>query len=107
MHVPRRNTLHTVGRQGRRSNTLQTALAGVTSSTAAPTATAAMPASPQDARMNDASSLDVGANLHAGHTIGIGHRLAFLDLVHDVHTGRDLANHRVLSIQESAVGIHD
>ncbi len=39
--------------------------------------------------------------------IGIGRRLAALELVDRVHAANDLADHRVLAVEERTVGEHD
>src|SRR5262249_59126033 len=53
------------------------------------------------------SLLGVGSDLHAGHAIGIDHRLALLDLVDHLHAGEDFPDYRILAVEEGAVGIHD
>src|SRR5262249_17798261 len=49
----------------------------------------------------------VGGHLHADHAVGIGHRLALLDLVDRLHAREHFANHGVLAVEEGAIGIHD
>src|SRR5882757_10158752 len=107
MHGPRRKTLHTVGRQGWRPNTLQPALAVVVSSTVATATTAAIPARACSARMNAASLLDVGADLYPGHAVRIGGRLALLDLVDHVHTRGHLTDNGILTVEKRPVAKHD
>src|SRR5262249_7244754 len=46
------------------------------------------------------SSLDVGGDLHLDHLVGIGRRLALVDLVDDIHAGHDVADHGVFAVEE-------
>src|SRR5581483_3753175 len=93
-HGRRRNTLQTVGAQGYRSKTPQTACAGTTAKAsparAAPAAKAAVPNGPASPRMAIASFARVGGDLHVDHAIGIADRpvlrlRALLELVDDLH----------------------
>src|SRR5476651_1960720 len=47
--------------------------------------------------------LRVGCDLDLDHLVGIGGRLAILDLVDELHAGRDLAPHGVLAVEEVRV----
>src|SRR5476651_406361 len=47
--------------------------------------------------------LRVGCDLDLDHLVGIGGRLALLDLVDEFHAGRDLAPHGVLAVEEVRV----
>ncbi len=62
----------------------------------------------QTAQTIDAGNLlRVGRHLHLDDAVGIGRRLAALELVHHVHAGDHFADHGILAVEEIAVVEHD
>src|SRR5579863_4450255 len=106
---PRWKTPQNDGWQGCPLSTLQGARAGGTSTCAHArpiTANATKTMSAPIGRMRP-RLLHVGRHLHVDDAVGIGRRLATFELVDHIHAAHDLADHRVLTVEERAVVKHD